>query len=403
MPTFLFQDTGSGRRRYGVVQATEQEQARRLLKAMRLSTEKVMALPAPIAPLVYLFAPSRSPLKETARFVRQMELLYSSGVGISDLLERLAQERWSAPIAIGLRKTIMALHNGASLSEALGSVPNLLPRSCLTLIRSGERSGRLSDTLRRSAEILESESETLERIKSALVYPCFTLGVFLCAFFLLFVFVLPKFADLLTGLKVQLPLPFQAGLALAGFLAHPLVLLLLAQGLVLGAAAAASWLSTSRGMEEAYRAFSRVPSVRRFLEQSYYATFSFGLSTLISSGLPMTESLSLSAESCPHPDIRACLRQAMERLESGESLAGALQSEGLPSMLCQFVQIGEETGRFDESLGFLRKMYGDETQAVVDRFLSLLEPLLIVVMGGAVGGFLLLALLPLVKLMGSLG
>lgn len=401
MPVYLFWEQSRGSRT-GLVRAPETSRARGRLKALGIEVKRLVAVPDFLLPVLDLFAVGSAPLAEKARFLRQLELLYSAGVPLAESLSRLAVDGWSSPVLLGIRRAERSLHRGLSLSVALGTT-GFLPKTCVTLVESGEKSGRLAETLERCAEILESDNDSVQRIKSALIYPCFTLSVFLLAFFFLFVFVLPKFAEIFEGLNAKIPLPVALGLKLTVVLGDPMVVFCLLELLLVAALLGRRYLMTERGKERLYTAVSAIPPIGHFLAQSYYANVSFTLSTLIGSGISVTETLALCGKDCPQPGLRGALQRAVMGVENGMSLAEALEVEELPALLCQFIRIGEETGQFDQSLSFLRKLYADETQGAVDRFLALLEPILIIIMGLSVGAFLLGALLPLVSLLGNLG
>lgn len=402
MPTFLFREKRSPGIS-GFLTADSGAKAKKELSSLRIDLDKIVEVPRFLAPIMTLVASGAPPKREVSRFLRNLEMLYSSGIPLVECLVKLSQEGWHPLVAMGAQRTLKRLEAGDSLSEGLASVHGFLPVSCISLIASGEKSGRLSESLKAAAEIQAAEYETGQRVRSALVYPCFTVGVFLLAFFLLFVFVLPRFADVFVGLRVDIPLLVRLGLTAAGFLGDPLVLLCLFQLMAAVLLLGRRWLLTRQGKRALYLVSAGIPPVRNFLLQNFYADFCFNLSTLIGSGVSVSEAVMLCAKTCPHPEIVEAIERANERLMNGESLAESLQSEGFPSMMCQLISVGEEVGQFETSFAYLRKLYADQTQAVVDRFLSLLEPALIIFMGLSVGAFLLSAMLPLVNVLSNLG
>lgn len=401
MPVFLFVEKDK-KPRFGLVKAPDPVRAKGRLSVLGIDTKSLWSVPSFAVPILDLFALGEAPLAEKVRFLRQLELLYSAGVPLSDALARLAVDGWSSPILLGAKRAERGLYRGLSLSVALGTT-GILPRTCLTLIESGEKSGKLAEALEHSAEVLESDYDNLQRVKSALIYPCFTLSVFALAFFFLFVFVLPKFAEVFDGLNAKLPLPVAVGLKLTAFLGDPLVVFCLLETLALVLILGRRYLMTFQGRQNLYKWASTVPPVGRFLAQSYYANMSFTLSILIGSGVSVSETLGLCARDCPHLELRDSLKSAITHVENGMSLAEALEHEKLPPLFCQFIRIGEESGQLEQSLAYIRTLYSDESQGAVDRFLALLEPALIIVMGISVGAFLLGALLPLMSLLANLG
>jgi type IV pilus assembly protein PilC len=346
---------------------------------------------------------NRVKLKEIAVFSRQFATMIGSGLTLMRSLSILSiqtSNQYFAGVIDHIRNDI---ESGSSLSQALSRHPKQFNRLYVSMIRAGETSGNLDKTLSDLATTIEKQVELRGKIRAALTYPIVVLTLVLGILLAMLLFIVPVFKKMYNELGGKLPPATQVLIALSNIAIHAMPLVILGLiGLIYGYR---RWVRTTSGKATRDRLLLRVPIFGGLVRKTAMARFASTLSTLLRSGVPVLESLEITAESVSNAVVADGVHAISEGAKRGEPLTRPLQDHPVfPPMVTQMMSVGEETGALDSLLQKVADFFEAEVQRTVDSLTSLLEPLLIVVLGSAVGAMVISLYLPMfdiIKLVGN--
>ncbi len=385
----------------GLYRANTTQEALEGLQRLGLKPKRLVPVPPTLIPLAEAFARDGAPPQEVSFLMRQLATMYRAGIPLTKTLDSLMSTDWSPELAMSVRILGRSIHAGATLSDSMRLCPRVFSRACVALVRTGEVSGRLGEALDNCANILEEEAATRQRIGAALSYPAFTFALFSIAVLLMAFLVLPRFAEVLRGFGTQMPLPARLMMHSAEWIFQPWVLVVLMELLLLAVFLGRAWFRTRAGQEFLEGLLERIPPIQRFLSKMWLARLSFTLAALVDAGIPIVEALRCSRSVVGSPALGKALDGTVEHMVNGMDIATAFYAQGFPSTFVQLLKVGEETGQLVALLGFVRKIYEEEVDATVTMFLSLLEPMLLLLMGLCVCAFVLAMMLPMVSIFGA--
>ena len=318
---------------------------------------------------------------------RQLSILLASGVPMIDALRSLSEENsgfWKG-LLVDIRERISG---GASLSRALGQYQKIFPDFYRNMVEAGEQSGTLDMVLQRVADFLEKQASIREKIRTAMVYPAFMASVGFVVMSFLFTFVVPKIVRIFENSQSALPLITVILIAISNIFVHYWWVLIMI------AAAIPALVRRSR---EKHRPFiDRMKLKSGLMQVLYYGRFARTLGFLLAGGLPMLRALELAAKSIGNIVLEERIMLAATRVAEGARLSSSL--EGFPPILLQLISTGEKSGTLVELVGKAADSYEEEYERKVQKFLSLLEPVMILMMGLIVGFIVLAVLLPMFQL-----
>jgi type IV pilus assembly protein PilC len=288
----------------------------------------------------------------------------------------------------------MDVEKGASLSVALSKHPKTFNTLYVSMVRAGEVSGALDSVLQRLAHTIEKQVELRRKVKSAMTYPVVVGILVLLIVSAMLLFIIPMFKSLYKQLGGKLPTPTQILIDISSFVRGMWYLVAIA-----GVAIVVSfrrWIQTESGRKKWDRIKLRAPIFGPLVRKTALARFSRTLSALVRSGVPILESLDIVADTSGNDVVATAVRDGQSAVKQGEPLAGRLEEHAVfPPMVTQMMAVGEETGAVDEMLDKIADFYDQEIEATVAALTSLIEPLLIVVMGACVGGMVISLYLPM--------
>ena len=333
-------------------------------------------------------------LKDISVFSRQFATMINSGLSLLRALYILSEQTDNE----GLRDVIVEVRTdvekGASLSQALSKHPKVFNKLYVSMVKSGEIGGVLDSVLLRLSDTIEKQVELRGKIKSAMTYPVAVLGLVLCIVAAMLLFIVPIFKDLYDGLGGTLPLPTRMLLAISTIMTTylPFVAVIIAVAVF----AFRRWINTESG-RRAWDSFKlRVPVFGPLVQKTAITRFCTTLSALLRSGVPILEALEIVSDTVSNTVMADAVKDVSQAVKGGESIHKPLtQHKVFPPMVVQMMAVGEETGALDEMLEKVGKFYEQEVEATVDALTSLLEPALIVVLGGAVGGMVVSLYMPM--------
>lgn len=334
-------------------------------------------------------------------FSRQFATMINAGLSIVkclDIMERQTKDQVLRPV---IEQSMRDVKSGVSLTDAFSKHPSVFSKLYINMIRAAELGGILDEILERIASFLEGELEVRNKIKSAMMYPIIVL---IFSFFMvsaLFLFVLPKFKEIFVSMDVDVPfcarLLFDLGTVFQMFWYVPVILV------VCGFIAVRYMGSKPAGRYRIDAFKLKLPIVGELIQKMAIARFARTFGTLVASGVSMMRALEIVGETAGNAVIAQAVQTARESVREGQKISAPLEATGLfPTMVTHMVDVGEETGRLSEMLIKVADFYEKEVDAAVKGLTSLIEPVLIVFMGGIVGFIAISIMGPIFKLVGSI-
>ena len=340
------------------------------------------------------FFSDRVKLKEVAVFSRQFATMINSGLSLLRSLNILAEQTESKALAEIVNQVRMDVEKGSSLSQAMSKHPKAFGRLYVSMVRAGEIGGALDSVLMRLADTIEKQVELRRKVKSAMTYPLVVAVLVLTIVTAMLLFVIPMFQDIYKQLGGTLPPPTQLLINISNICRKFWYLIFLVEGG--GAFAFRRWINSEEGRKQWDAIKLKVPVFGKLVRKTALARFSRTLSALVRSGVPILESLDIVAETAGNYVVAKAVRETQAAVKRGDPLSKKLEEHPVfPPMVVQMMAVGEETGALDEMLDKIADFYDQEVEATVDALTSLIEPLLIVVMGVCVGGMIISLYLPM--------
>ncbi|HEX9682336.1 MAG TPA: type II secretion system F family protein [Acidimicrobiales bacterium] len=332
--------------------------------------------------------------KDVAVFSRQFSTMINSGLTMLRGLHILEDQTENKELARVIGEVRMDVERGSSLSQALAEHPKVFDRLYISMVRAGETGGVLDSVLQRLATTIEKQVELTRKIKSAMTYPVAVMGLVLMMVSAMLIFVVPMFEDLYSELGGTLPLPTRILIGVSGILTSYIVVVLILT--VAGAVGFRRWIASDSGRARWDAVKLRVPVFGTLVQKTSLSRFARTLAALLRAGVPILESLDIVHDTVGNAVAARAIDDTKLAVKQGESIAAPLESHDVfPSMVVQMMAVGEETGALDEMLDKIADFYDDEIEATVTALTSLLEPLLIVVLGGSVGGMVVALYMPM--------
>lgn len=333
-------------------------------------------------------------------FSRQFATMIDSGIPILRCLDILSGQAKDPLMKETLESVTNDVKSGMALNEALQKHPAVFSKLYVNMIRAAEVGGILDQILDRLAGFLEYEAEIKGKIKSAMMYPVLVLIFSILMLFILFSFVLPKFKEIFTGMDVELPPVTAAMFNFGDFMqASWWIILLVVGGIWFGIK---QWYKTPGGRYKLDYMKLKMPIVGELALKMAIARFTRTFGTLINSGVPMLRSLEIVGETMNNAVLTNAIDQTRASIREGQKLSDPLAKSNLfPTMVTTMIDVGEESGRLSEMLVKVGDFYDSEVEATVKGLTSMIEPALIMFMGGIVGFIAISVMTPIFKLVNS--
>ncbi|TSD04089.1 MAG: hypothetical protein Greene071421_455 [Parcubacteria group bacterium Greene0714_21] len=337
-------------------------------------------------------------VKDVMLFSRQLAIMFKSQVSLLEALRTLAVQTKNQSFKEKIFDMAEQVEAGTPLSQALALHSAIFSPFYIAMAKSGEASGTLAKSLEYLADHLSREYELTSRVRGALVYPAFVVAVAFLVLFLMMFFVIPNMTKVLEGLGQQLPLLTRIVISTADFLRSKWWLLLLL--LALSGTFLFRYVRTPEGKRFLNSAFLSFPLLGPLLSMVYLARFAENLSTLVAGGIPIVQALDITGSVVGNTVYRKIISEARDEVKKGRNISEVLQRhpKEFPPLFTQMVLVGEKSGTLDTSLLNIVEFYQKEVARTVDSFLSLIEPMLIVVLGLMIGGLMASVLLPLYQI-----
>lgn len=336
----------------------------------------------------------RIKLREVAIFSRQFATMINAGLSLLRALSILAEQTPNKAFSRLIIEVKNDVERGTSLSAAMEKHPKAFNQLYTSMVKAGEIGGVLDDTLIRLADTLESQVELRAKIKSAMMYPVAVFGLVVMIVAAMLMFIVPMFEDLYADLGGELPVPTKMLLAVSGIVtSYWWALLIGTFGFVV---LFRRWIATESGRATFDKIKLKMPIFGNLVHKTAIARFAHTLASLTKTGVPILQAMDIVAETSGNAVVSAAVLDVKASVREGESIAGPLEEHDVfPPMVVQMIAVGEETGALDTMLEKIGSFYDQEVQTMVDGLTSLIEPLLIVVLGATVGGMLISLYMPM--------
>ena len=337
---------------------------------------------------------NRVSLKDLAVMSRQFAVMINSGLSLLRALAILAEQTENKALSKVLGEVRGAVETGQSLSASLAKHPRVFPPLMVNMVRAGEVGGFLDEVLVRIAANFEAEVKLKQKIKSAMTYPVVVFVIAVLAVIGMLLFIVPVFAGMFEDLGGELPAPTKVLVMLSSSLkiAAPF-------GVVLALVLTAVWVRfkhDERVRDVVDPLKLRVPVFGSLARKIALSRFSRNLGTMLASGVPILQSLEIVGQASGNVVVRRAAEAVEESVRRGESLAGPLaEHDVFPPMVVQMMAVGEDTGALDTMLHKISDFYDAEVEATTEALTSLIEPLMIAVLGGVVGSMIIALYMPI--------
>ena len=348
-----------------------------------------------------LLKPRNVKQDELSIFTRQLSTMINAGVPLTRSLNSL-QEHTENPVFRDTLENIKGdVESGVSLADALSKHPKVFSDIYVNMVRAGEAAGILDEVLNRLAVQQEKSATIRKKIKSAMTYPVVLVVISVLAFFGLMIFVIPKIGQIiidLGGPDAELPLITKIMLGISNFIISFWYILFP----VIGACCVGikKYLATPQGKAKFHIVILKLPAVSTIIKKVAVARFARTYASLIGAGVSVIEALSITSRAVGNKVYESALQEACTRLENGEQLSRVIEekSDLFPSILAQMLAVGEETGQTDTVLAKVADFYEEEVDTAIESISSIIEPVMIVFMGGMVGLIAASVMLPIASL-----
>ncbi len=334
-------------------------------------------------------------------FTRQLSAMISAGVPILRALSALAEHISESPVLQDvLRRVIHDVESGSTLGNAFAKHPAIFNDIYVNMVRAGEAAGILDDVLKRLAIQQEKNATMRKKIKSAMAYPMVLICITILAFFGLMIFIIPKIGGIMTDLggpDAELPALTTAMLSISDFIIQYWYVILLGVGG--GAIGFIYFIKTKKGRKWWHGALLKIPIVKVIIKKTVIARFSRTFSALIEAGVAVLEAINITSRAVGNVVYEEALLEAEAKVKNGKSLSSVISSSPLfPAIVSQMMIVGEETGQTGQIIVKIADFYEEEVDVAIGSLGTIIEPIMIVIMGGMVGLIAASVMLPIAGL-----
>jgi type IV pilus assembly protein PilC len=342
------------------------------------------------------------PASEKLALVEDIASMLKAGIPILEAVETTAEDATNKQAKKVLMTMAEDLKNGRNLATSFEKFPKDFDTITVNFMRAGEASGNLENVLKDLAKSIKAQIELTRKVKSGLMYPVFILLILFLMMGTMFFFVLPRISKVFKRLQMDLPLPTRILVAISDFAEanRPLIIISLLSLFTLFTL----FFKIEKTRKIINRLAGKLPLIAPLLKHFDLARFCRSMSLLLSAGIPITEALPLAVSSVSLPKIASALSEAEETLLQGKGVAEGLdQSKKIfPAAMRRMVAVGEQTGGLEKSFAELAERYDKKTSDAIKNMTTMLEPILIVVIGLGIGGIILSIIAPIYNLIGQM-
>jgi len=402
MPVFLWEgQTRKGEKKKGEIEAANEAALRGILRRQGLTSITVKQKPKNLSE--YLpFLKQKVKEKEVVIFARIFATMINAGLPLIQCLDLLAQQEQNKTFAQIITAIKEDIEGGSTLSDALKKYPKVFDDLFVNLVAAGESGGILDVILQRLSNYMEKAMKLKSKVKGAMTYPASVLVISIAVVALLLVKVIPTFQKMFEGFGGELPGPTQFLITLSTYAQKYFLVAIIA--LAVAVYAFRRYYKTEKGTLLIDDLILKSPVFGPLLKKVAVARFTRTMSTMMTSGVPILEGLAIVSKTAGNKIVENALIRVRKSISEGKTIAEPLLETGIfPPMVVQMIAVGEATGALDAMLSKIADFYDDEVDTAVDAMTALLEPFMMVFLGGVVGGMIIAMYLPIFKMASVVG
>ncbi len=400
MPVFVYSGRTAGAKTVaGEIEAKDKQDAVAKLRHRKIVVAEVKSKPKEISFAAGLM--TKVGTKDLKIFARLFGTMINAGLPIDMCLQILSEQTKNKVFRRAIAEVHGSVSGGAGLAEAMSKHKKVFDNLFVHMVAAGETSGALANVFSRLALYLEKAHALSRKVKGAMIYPAVIAMVATGATIFLLIKVIPVFAKMFADLGAELPGPTKFVLALSDVVRRTF---LPGVGLtIVGIFIFKRWHHTERGKHTVDKLLLKMPVIGGVIRKTAVARFTRTLGVLISSGVPILQGLDITAKTSGNMVIQYAIEKVRKSISEGKTITTPLMESGVfPAMVVQLVAVGEQTGRLAEMLGKIADFYDEEVDAAVSAMTSLIEPIVIVLMGAVIGGLLVSMYLPMFDMIGAI-
>ena len=394
-------ETKKGRKLKGELEAANEQIANAQLRKRNLKVLKLKPKPKDLFANVAFMQPKVTN-KDIVIFTRQFSTMIDAGLPLVQGLNILAEQAENPTFRAILKQITKDVEGGSTLAEAMKKHPKVFNDLFVNLIAAGEVGGILDTILQRLATFIEKAEELKTKIKGALTYPIVVICIAFIVIAVILIFVIPVFEDMFSSFGSALPAPTQMVVDLSDFLKGNIFFIIPA--IVAFFFVFKQYRNTKGGRKTTDTIALKLPVFGDLLKKTAVARFTRTLGTMLSSGVPILDSLEIVAKTAGNVVIEEIVLEVRGSIAEGQTIAEPLsENDVFPGMVIQMISVGEATGALDTMLEKIADFYDKEVDAAVEALTSMLEPLLMLFLGGSIGGLVVAMYLPIFSMAGAVG
>ncbi len=397
MPVYVWKGKNSfGEKRKGELEAPDQAGALAQLKRLRIVDPVVKIKPKDLLGSIPFFIPKVTG-KDIVIFTRQLSTMINAGLPLVQGLEILEKQQENPTFKKTLNEIRSDVEAGSTLADSMRKKPKVFDNLFTNMIEAGETGGILDTILTRLAAFMEKSMALKKKIKGAMTYPTICLAISLLILVVILVFVVPVFKSMFEGFGHSLPLPTQIVVNLSNFFKNNFLYIFI--GLFIVIMAVKKTYQTEKGRLFYDRTMLKAPVFGILLRKVAVAKFTRTLSTMLSAGVPILEALQVVAKTSGNKIIEKAVFRVGDSIAEGRPIAEPLEESGVfPNMVVQMINVGESVGALDDMLEKIADFYDEEVDQAVENLTAMIEPFMMVFLGGMIGGIVVAMYLPIFKL-----
>ncbi|MFH1080334.1 MAG: type II secretion system F family protein [Pseudomonadota bacterium] len=402
MPVFVWEaQTRKGEIKKGEMEAANDTALRGILRRQGFKTIKIKTKPKDLSEYLPFLKPGVKE-KDVVIFARIFATMINAGLPLIQCLDLLAQQEQNKTFAQIIRSIKEDIEGGATLFDSLKKYPKVFDELFVNLVAAGESGGILDVILQRLSNYMEKAMKLKGKVKGAMTYPASVLVISVGVVALLLIKVIPVFQKMFEGMGGELPGPTQFLVNLSGWAQKYFVVAIVI--VVVAVVAFKRFYKTEKGTLIIDQLILKSPVFGPLLKKVAVAKFTRTMSTMMSSGVPILDGLAIVSKTSGNKIIENALMKVRKSISEGKTIAEPLLETGIfPPMVVQMIAVGEATGALDTMLAKIADFYDDEVDAAVDAMTALLEPFMMVFLGGVVGGMIIAMYLPIFKMAAVVG
>ncbi|HEX9731411.1 MAG TPA: type II secretion system F family protein [Thermoanaerobaculia bacterium] len=401
MPVYVWKGRNrSGQVEEGVLTADSKDAAGAILRRQQIQVTSIREKERRI-PLLPRLGGRVNP-KKLSIFTRQFSVMLDAGLPLVQCLEILADQQDDKVFKSIIESIRSDVESGASLADAMKRHPGAFDNLYVNMIAAGEAGGILDIILQRLSVYIEKAVKLKSQVKSAMIYPIAVIVIAAGVVFIILWKVIPVFAQLFAGLGAELPLITRVVVTVSNFIAAYAIWIFIVLALI--GVAVRQWYKTYRGRRVLDDLMLKIPVIGMLLRKIAIARFCRTLSTLTASGVPILDGLEITAKTAGNAIVEDAIMKVRKSVEEGKTISGPLaETKVFPSMVVQMIGVGEQTGALDQMLAKIADFYEDEVDTAVAGLMKLIEPIMIVFLGGTIGTIVAAMYMPMFAMIQQIG